>query len=105
MNSELTAESGGGVSSTDLLAGLRLLAIRAYPELKHCGACSRHRDDGHYECRICYPDWHALLGEHMRVSNELYDQILELSGLSDPPNGRVGTNAIVAEIRRKLKAS
>lgn len=79
------------------------LAKRAYPGLKHSGACSRHRDDGHFECTICYPDLNALIDEHMAVFNKVYDQILELSGLSDPPNGRIGTNAIIAELRKKLK--
>lgn len=65
-----------GVGCDALLAGLRTLALRAYPELKSSRICSRHRDQGHYECTICYPDWHALLSEHMRVSGELYDQLL-----------------------------
>ncbi len=93
------------VESSALLAGVTLLAQRAYPGLKHSGICSRHQDDGCFECPICYPDLNALLDAHMEVSNKLYDELLALSGLSDPPNGRIGTNAIVAEIRRKLKAS
>lgn len=83
-------------------AGLRILALKAYPELKRSGLCSRHRDDGHYECHTCYPDLNALLDEHMQVFNELYDQLLTLSGLSDPSYGRIGTNAIIAELQRKL---
>lgn len=94
-----------GVGCDALLAGLRTLALRAYPELKSSRICSRHRDQGHYECTICYPDWHALLSEHMRVSGELYDQLLALSGLRDPDNGRIGTSAIVAELRRKLSSA
>lgn len=82
---------------------MELLALRAYPGLKSSGICSSHRDDEHYECEICYPDLNDLLNAHMEVANKLYDELLELSGLSDPPNGRIGTNAIVAEIRRKLK--
>lgn len=89
----------------DTEEGLKLLANRAYPGLRHSGLCSRHRESGHYDCRTCYIDPNALLKEHMKVSGALYDQILELSGLSDPPNGRIGTNSIVAELRRKLNAS
>ena len=86
-----------------LAAGVELLARRAYPGFKRSGYCSRHRDDGHFECVTCYPDLNELLDAHMEVSSKLYTELLELSGLSDPPNGCVGTNAIVAEIRRKLK--
>ena len=100
---ENKTQSPHPVGSSAWLAGVELLARRAYPDLKHSGFCSRHRDDGHFECGICYPDLNGLLDAHMEVSNKLYDQILELSGLSDPANGRVGTNAIVAELRRKLK--
>ena len=84
-------------------AGVELLARRAYPDLKYSGYCSHHFDDGHFECKTCYPDLNKLLDAHMEVSSKLYTELLELSGLSDPPNGCVGTNAIVAEIRRKLK--
>jgi len=83
--------------------GLEILAKRAYPELKKSGMCSRHRENGHFECEICYPVWDELLKAHMEVSHRLYDELLALSGLTDPPNGRIGTNAIVAELKRKLK--
>jgi hypothetical protein len=79
-----------------------VLAKRNYPDLKASGICSAHRDDGHYECQRCYPSWPALLDAHMEVSNKLCDDLLKISGLQDPPNGRIGTNAIVAEIKRKL---
>lgn len=45
------------------------LASRAYPGLKYSGFCSRHRDNGHYECSICYPNWQALIKEHMAVGD------------------------------------
>ena len=83
--------------------GIEVLARRAYPDLKHSGFCSRHLADGHFDCHICYPDPKALLAAHMAVSNKLYSEILALSGLTDPPHGRIGTKAIVAELRRKLK--
>jgi hypothetical protein len=82
---------------------LKILALRTYPDLKRTGLCSWHRDDGNYDCQMCYPSYPALLDAHMAVSNKLYDDILKLSGLKDPENGRVGTNAIIAELKRKLK--
>jgi len=87
------------------LAAMEQLARRAYPGLRKSGICSRHSEDGHYECRVCYTDWHSLLDEHMKVTNELYEQLLALSGLKDPPNGRIGTNAIVAKLRHKITKS
>lgn len=84
------------------LRKVQVLAFRAYPGLKPSGICSRHRSPGHYECEICYGDRERLLAAHMEVSRRLYDQLLELSGLSDPPDGRIGTDAIVAELKRKL---
>lgn len=84
---------------------LSVLAHRAYPGLVRSGFCSAHRESGHYACTTCYPDLNALLRAHTVVSNRLYDDLLKLSGLSDPPNGRIGTNAIVAELKRKLKCA
>lgn len=81
---------------------IEVLALKAYPGLRHSGFCSRHRDAGFYECNICYPDLNGLLTEHMQVQNELYDQLLRLSGLKDPRNGRIGTNAIVSELQIRL---
>ncbi len=79
-----------------------LLARRAYPNLEPSHICSRHNSGQHFECQTCYPNWIELIDGHQKVSDKLYGQLLELSGLSDPPNGRIGTNAIVAELKKKL---
>ena len=61
--------------------------------------CSKHRDgDKTGKCSICFPDLNALIDEHCTVSRKLYDDLLALSGLSDPPNGRIGTNVIMAKL-------
>ncbi len=82
---------------------IKILAERAYPGLKQSGCCSAHPKDGHYECKVCYPDYRALLKAHVKVSSELYGKLLELSGLSAPPDGRVGTNAIIAQLVKRVK--
>ena len=81
---------------------IKILAERAYPGLKRSRYCSAHREDGNYKCQICYPDYQKLLEEHAKVSCQLYDKLLELSGLSDPANGRIGTNAIIEQLIKKL---
>lgn len=83
--------------------GMAVLALRAYPSLKKSGVCSAHRENHQFSCTTCYPDPNALLAAHIKVSDELYQNLLELAGLSDPLNGRIGTNKILAEIRRKLE--
>ena len=82
---------------------IEVLAKRAYPGLHSQGCCSRHRNDGHYDCKTCYPDWKVLMREHQEVFNKLYDDLLELSGLSDPPNGRIGTNRILETLKDQLE--
>ncbi len=81
---------------------IKILAGRAYPGLKRSGFCSFHREDGYYDCQTCYPDYHKLLEQQVKVSQQLYDELLELSGLSDPANGRIGTNAIIEQLIKKL---
>lgn len=85
------------------VSSFEVLARRAYPGLKHSGACSAHREDGHFGCEVCYPDANALLDAHVAAADNLYDELLGVSGLSEPPDGRIGTNAILAELRRKLE--
>lgn len=89
------------IISTELCE-LVALATRAYPDLKHSGMCSAHRDSGHYSCLRCYPDLNALLRAHMEVSNELYASLLDISGIKEPPSGRVGTNAILLKLRERV---
>lgn len=86
-------------------AALRTLAERSYPGLRRSGLCSAHRDDGHYACTVCYPDYHALLTAHLEVSNKLHADLRALAGLTDPPAGRIGTNTILTELRRQLAKS
>lgn len=83
---------------------MEVLARRAYGNFKPTGLCSRHHPDAssRVKCATCYPDWQRLLDAHMAVANKLYDDLLALSGLQDPPNGRIGTNNILEAIRRKL---
>lgn len=83
--------------------GLEVLALRAYPGLKYSGFCSQHRDTGHFECQICYPDLNRLLAKHIEVFNWLYDELLKISGLSDPPNGRIGTKVILDKLKRRCQ--
>ncbi len=81
---------------------IKILALRNYPNLENSGFCSIHRDSGHYNCSICYPNWIRLIDEHCKVSDELYNELLQLSGLVDPMNGRIGTRTILAELKKKL---
>ncbi len=80
------------------------LALRAYPT-GPSHLCSIHRGgDKTGKCRICFPNYKNLIIEHTVEQHKLYDKLLQLSGLSDPPNGRIGTNAIIEELQRKLKS-
>ena len=98
-------EGSSGSSCNDLLSGdVAILAERIYPGLKNSGICSRHRDDGHFECVTCYPNWRRLVSDHMEALDKLYDELLDLSGLTDPPTGRIGTRRIIEELSRKIEA-
>jgi hypothetical protein len=87
---------------TARVAELETLAGRTYPGLKASGYCSAHFDDGHFECETCYADLNKSIEFRQHIFEKLYGELLEVAGLADPPNGRLGTIHILAEIRRKL---
>lgn len=54
---------------------LKILAERAYPDLKESGICSRHRYEYPAECSICYPDLPALIQGHVEVNAGLVSEL------------------------------
>lgn len=54
---------------------IRILAERAYPELRPTELCSKHGGPGFtnypVECHVCFPDLWALINQHIQVRNKL----------------------------------
>ncbi len=55
---------------------LKVLAERAYPNLKPSGGCSRHQPPQFdVECKVCFLDLNALIRQHAEVSAKLREQV------------------------------
>ncbi len=57
------------------MTDLEKLVEKMYPGLKRSGLCSAHRNDGHYDCGICYPNWKALTEHHSILHGETYEKL------------------------------
>ena len=86
------------------MTDLETLVHRAYPGWpnKSSGICSRHQKPGPADCEICWPNLNKLIDEHINTSELLYQAVLGLAGVTDPPNGRYGWKPAIEIIRQRL---